>query len=428
MTATPIHQGRAFYAGLLEAMIQVMGTAKGYLFHHGPRVAVISQRIGARLELSSSELARLFFASVLADTGMIGLVEDAWENPVPVLPPDERSRVQEHPLRGEKTVRRIPYLGGIAPLVRHHHEWWDGSGYPEGLSGEEIPLGAQILRLADTAAALGEERPQRPALSHAEIRREMEKCAGRECSPELTEHFLQLLENGQALGFHPALFQRTLFRAARDLLPDEVSPLTTDELLYIFSSMVDAKDRYTAGHSRRVAKLGAMLAEHLGLDEDVQATVWAAGHLHDVGKVSVPLRVLSKPGPLSRKERREVQRHTTAGASILASVPSLRHLTTGARYHHERWDGSGYPEGLSRDRIPVVAQILAICDAYDAMTSDRSYREARSHEVTMSEISREAGSHFAPRVADAFLDLPEESVTASTNPGAPSLFDGTGAR
>ena len=407
----PKHDGRAFYAGLLEAMVEVMGTAKGYLFSHGPRMAVISRRLGRRLDLPSDDLARLFFAGVLCDTGMIGLVEDAWENPVSVLSPEKRAQMETHPLRAEETVRRIPYLGDLAPLVRHHHEWWDGSGYPEGLAGSEIPLGARILRLADTAAALGEERPQRPSLSHDRIRREVEAGSDREFSPELVARFLDLPEDAHTLECRRSLFQRTLVRSARDLLPEEVSPLTIDQLLHIFASMVDAKDRYTAGHSRRVARLARTLAEHLGLDETVQGTVWAAGHLHDLGKVSVPLRILAKDGPLSGEERREVQRHTTVGASILASIPSLRQLTAGARYHHERWDGSGYPEGLSGERIPVVARILAVCDAYDAMTSDRTYRAARTRQESLAEIAAGAGAHFAPGIADAFLALPEEAFT-----------------
>ena len=109
------------------------------------------------------------FASVLCDAGMVGLAEDAWENPVAHLDPETRARVRLHPLRSEAAVTAITHLEGIAPLVRYHHEWWDGSGYPDGLSGTDIPLGARLVRLADTVAALGERRPQRPPCSTTEI-------------------------------------------------------------------------------------------------------------------------------------------------------------------------------------------------------------------------------------------------------------------
>ncbi len=131
--------GRSFYVGLLEALIEVMGTAKGYLFSHGARVALLSQAIGKEMGLPQAEQAELLFSAVLSDLGMIGLAEDAWVNPVLVLPDEARERVKGHPERSEASVVGIPYLESIAPLVRHHHEWWDGGGYPDGLAGEQIP-------------------------------------------------------------------------------------------------------------------------------------------------------------------------------------------------------------------------------------------------------------------------------------------------
>ena len=105
--------------------------------------------------LSKSECSQLFFASVLADMGMVDLAEDAWENPVSELPPDVCARVGLHPARSEERIRQIPHLEVLAPLVRHHHEWWDGIGYPDGLDGSAIPLGAQILRLSGKSGRTG---------------------------------------------------------------------------------------------------------------------------------------------------------------------------------------------------------------------------------------------------------------------------------
>ena len=136
------HAGRTFNAGLLEALTEVMGSAKGYLRDHGPMVAMLSTEIGREMGLSQSECSQLFFASVLADMGMVDLAEDAWENPVSELPPDVCARVGLHPARSEERIRQIPHLEVLAPLVRHHHEWWDGIGYPDGLDGSAIPLGA----------------------------------------------------------------------------------------------------------------------------------------------------------------------------------------------------------------------------------------------------------------------------------------------
>jgi len=404
--------GRAFYAGLLEALTQVMGSAKGYLRHHGPRVGLVSKQIGAAMGLSQEESSGLFFAAVLSDMGMVGLAEDAWENPVPHLPPAVRARVERHPLRSEERVALIPHLEGLAPLVRHHHEWWDGSGYPDGLSGADIPMGAQILRLADTVVALKSERPQRGPLSKDEIVEIVESAAGREFGPEVAQTYLGLHRAGDIPEYDAAAFRHTVNRAAEFLLPETVSPLSSDQLLSIVANLIDAKDTYTAGHSRRVAILSVAVANQLGLHDHMKDTLWSGGYLHDLGKLRVPLRILAKSGKLTTEEFNLVMQHPTDGASILEGIPSLRHLTTGARYHHEKWDGTGYPEGLKGDHIPLIGQIMAVCDSYDAMTSKRAYRSSRDHQEAASEVARSSGTHFSPKAAGAFLSIPEHFFEA----------------
>ncbi len=399
--------GRAFYAGLLEALIHVMGSAKGYLRDHGPRVAMLATQIADRMGLGRKEVSDLFFAAVLSDMGMVGLAEEAWENAVPELPRDVRVRVELHPIRSEAHVAGIPHLGGLAALVRYHHEWWDGGGYPDGLRGSEIPIGAQILRLSDTVAALTQDRPHRATFHPDEVLEVVEAGAGREFGPEVANAYTSLHRSGDIPGFEPTAFRHSLARAAEHVLPEAVSPLSSNQLLDILANLVDAKDPYTAGHSRRVALLTVAVAGQFGLDGYMKSTLWAGGYLHDVGKLGVPLRVLTKEGRLTEQEFALVRRHPGDGAQILEAIPSLRHLTAGVRYHHERWDGYGYPEGLSGDHIPFAAQIMSVCDAYDAMTSKRAYRGGRTHPGAMEEIERNVGTHFSPRAADAFLSLPE---------------------
>jgi putative nucleotidyltransferase with HDIG domain len=404
--------GRAFYAGLLEALTHVMGCAKGYLQDHGPMVAMLAFQLGREMGLSKRECSELFFAAVLADMGMVGLAEDAWENPAPALPPEVRQRVHRHPQRSEERVRGIPHLQELAPLLRHHHEWWDGSGYPDGLRGEEIPLGARILRLADTVGALSARRPHRPALGPDAIADIVRAGMGREFSPDAARCYLLLHQQNAVPAFDREAYRHTVMRAAESLLPEQVTPLSTGQLLTIVANLIDAKDPYTAGHSRRVSVLAVAVAERLGLDSHTRSIVWAGGYLHDLGKLAVPLRVLTKTSRLSEEEFEYIRAHPTDGAEILENIPTLRHLTTGVRYHHERWDGSGYPEGLSGDRIPIVAQIMAVCDAFDAMTSTRAYRDSRPPERAFEEVASERGRHFGPVAADAFLSVPDEIFRA----------------
>lgn len=405
---TGIDSGRTFYAGLLQALTSVMGSAKGYLHEHGPRSAILAARLGAEMGLEPSDRAELVFSAVLSDMGMVGLAEDAWENPAPELSDDVRSRVRKHPQRSQQRVQEIPHFESLGKLVRAHHEWYDGSGYPDGLSGTAIPLGAQILRLADTVTALGGQRPQRGPLGYAEIVEIVETGAGKEFGPDVVQAYLSLEGSGNLPIFDQERYQSIVWEATEHLLPTEVDPLSTNQLLTIVANLIDAKDPYTGGHSRRVALLAVSVADQLALAGEVKSALWALGYLHDLGKLAVPLRVLAKEGKLTDEEFDFIKAHPVDGADILQDIPTLVHLTDGVRHHHERWDGRGYPDGLSGEDIPLVAQIMAVCDAYDAMTSKRAYRDSLGSQFALDEVARERGTQFAPVIADGFLSIPND--------------------
>jgi HD-GYP domain-containing protein (c-di-GMP phosphodiesterase class II) len=169
------------------------------------------------------------------------------------------------------------------------------------------------------------------------------------------------------------------------------------------AAAVDAKDAYTSGHSSRVAAYARATALALGLAEpDVRATE-LAGHLHDVGKIGIPDHMLGKRGPLEPHEWAAVRQHALVGSAILDPVPIDDRVKLAVRHSHERWDGTGYPDRLSGDAIPLHARILAVADAYEAMTSDRPYRAALTHQDAAAELRRSAGVQFDPRVVHAFL-------------------------
>ncbi|MBZ0171448.1 MAG: HD-GYP domain-containing protein, partial [Phycisphaerales bacterium] len=175
--------------------------------------------------------------------------------------------------------------------------------------------------------------------------------------------------------------------------------------LRAFSSSLDAKDPYTRGHSERVALLGRQLALALGMSADEAERVHLAGVLHDIGKIGIPDRVLCKPGRLTDDEFGLIKRHPRTGHDILKPIPTVRDLLPGVLSHHERWDGRGYPDGLSGEGIPVMARILAIADTFDAMSSNRAYRPARGRDEVLAEIEKCAGSQFDPAMAPVFLSM-----------------------
>ena len=171
---------------------------------------------------------------------------------------------------------------------------------------------------------------------------------------------------------------------------------------------IDAKDTYTNGHSGRVAEYSREIARRCGYTQERQDEIYMIGLLHDVGKIGVADAVINKPGKLTDEEFVQIKAHPVMGSRILKKIREMPNLSIGARWHHERYDGTGYPDGLSEKSIPEEARIIAVADAYDAMTSRRSYRDILPQETVKSEIINGKGSQFDPALADIMLNMMEE--------------------
>lgn len=174
-----------------------------------------------------------------------------------------------------------------------------------------------------------------------------------------------------------------------------------------FSAAIDAKDSYTNGHSTRVAHYSKMIAEKYGKDEEQQKNIYFIALLHDVGKIGIPDQIINKPTKLSDEEYAIIKGHPAIGYNILKNIEELPAIAIGARFHHERYDGKGYPLGMAGQDIPEIARIIAVADAYDAMTSNRSYRELMPQEKVKEEIRKGKGTQFDPVFADIMLALIE---------------------
>ena len=189
-----------------------------------------------------------------------------------------------------------------------------------------------------------------------------------------------------------------------------------------FAQALEESDLYTRGHSERVAVYSEILGKGLTLPDAEIRRIIQAGVMHDVGKIGVRYDMLNKPGKLTPEEVAVFRQHPEKGKRILEPVPCLHGLIDGCWCHHEWWDGGGYPRGLSGQNIPLVGRVVAIADAYDAMTSDRAYRRALPHEVAISEIERCAGTQFDPELADAFVKLLEAWRQGMRERGQSSLI------
>ena len=187
-----------------------------------------------------------------------------------------------------------------------------------------------------------------------------------------------------------------LYRELRELMLDLVRALV---------SSIDAKDPYTSGHSERVAMTSREIARRMNLPDEQVERVYMAGLLHDIGKIGTPEHILQKEGRLEPEERRIVNEHPVVGGHILEAVERLEPIREAVLYHHERLDGSGYPEGMKGDRIPLLARILGLADAFDAMTSNRPYRPMMPLDEVKQEIKRNVGTQFDVRVVDALFSF-----------------------
>jgi HD-GYP domain-containing protein (c-di-GMP phosphodiesterase class II) len=208
----------------------------------------------------------------------------------------------------------------------------------------------------------------------------------------------------------------------RARLMAEVERLFLDVMKAI-ASIIDAKDGYTHQHSERVAAFGVRLARHLGFDADSRAIVELSGLLHDVGKIGVPDAILNKPGKLTDSEFKEMRLHPLHGARILSNIQSQRVVSVlpGVKYHHERWDGKGYPEGLKGEEIPLLGRVLGVADFLDALTSDRSYRKGLPLEEALQMVKDLDGQAFDPAVVKAAVELHAKGELALPSTPNPSV-------
>lgn len=196
--------------------------------------------------------------------------------------------------------------------------------------------------------------------------------------------------------------QNRLSKYAQDLEQAYVSTVR------VLSAAIDARDHYTLGHSLRVAQISVLLGKEMGLTPEECEEIEIACLFHDVGKIKIPDSILLKKDNLSASERQEMMRHTEYGAEILSKAPSLLKYIPAVRFHHEWYDGTGYPDGLSGDKIPLIAAIISVVDVFDAMTSDRPHKKALTAEKALRQIISLSGKQFNPRLIGSFIRIVEK--------------------
>jgi putative two-component system response regulator len=482
---------------------------------HAQRVAAYALRLAEKLGMSRDERDTIAKGAMLHDVGMLG-VPDTLLTKVGLSDAD-RACIAEHTRMGASILEPMKTFRPFVPMVRSHHERYDGRGYPDALRGDDIPLEAQIVAVADRfdeirhEEELSEEEALRRlateadtgAFNRALIALLAEACGEEPVRPVATRHIrpvtrrethvlcvddnrlnrdlitamladegfrVSSAENGEEAlrvlehvsidlvlldlimpvqdgaetlrqlradprhQFLPVIVltsqrggkmrQDAIVAGADDFLHYPVNRLElitrihsllrikdyhadleqTQNVICALALAIEAKDRYTRGHSQRVGDLGRKFALHLGLGEEVAERVRIAGLLHDIGKIAVPESLLNKNGPLTTAEFLRVIDHPVIGEEMVRPLTTLQSVLRMIRHHHERYDGRGYPDRLCGNVIPYEVRLLSIVDAYDALTSHRSYRPAPlSHEAALETLRREAsGGKWDPVMVEQF--------------------------
>ncbi|GAC1362181.1 MAG: HD domain-containing protein [Acidobacteriaceae bacterium] len=453
-------------AQIISALSFAIDLTEGAVPGHALRTCVLGMRVAHRAGLSVELLNDLYFALLLKDIGCssnaarvgqivggddrilkAGIKLENWTNPynfsrsgfklfwslvLPDADPLHRlARVVRVALhsdknnmelialrceRGAEIIRKIGFSETVAEAIQSLDEHWDGHGYPNRLRGDELPILARILSVAQHLDVFATARSPQLALKVLKER------SGFWFDPRLVEVALELDRRGNL--WHGSLAtdnHETTLRMVVHLAPLEPHPLAhqeIDRLCEAFADVVDAKSPFTYHHSVGVAEVACSIARILGLPEARCQLVRRASLLHDLGKLSLPNTILDKTGGLSQKERNQVQQHPRLTRQILARIEPFKEIAAIAGAHHERLDGSGYPDHLTAAELPLEVRILAVADIYRALTEKRPYRPGLTHTQVMRILQAEAPRKLDADVVAA-LEVWRRSADAPAQPTHP---------
>jgi len=391
---------------------------KDYPAHqHAVRVGEGCVLIGEKMGLQPNIIQRLYYAGMIHDIGKIS-IDPKILRKKRKLSKKEFSMVKHHSVYGSRIIASLPELNNMAYWVRWHHEKWDGTGYPDGLAGPEIPVEVQVLSAIDCFDSLQTPRMDRDALVPQEALEIIKKSRGSAFNPDVIDlvmemHGEQTLVPGKSSEKFLALKEKYVNR-----------PLVKDEdeyvkyyglvglypILRLFARAIDAKHHDTRGHSIRVSILSKYLAGELGLTTEDTIKIEIAGLLHDAGKVSIPNEILDKPEKPSRDEWDLIKHHPVYSSEIMKKITPFNDISAVVYNHHKWEDGRGYPENT--DKNSILSQIISVADAFDAITTDRAYRKARSFKEAYRIIKEGSGTQFNEKVAEILINTSPKFIAA----------------
>ena len=371
--------------------------SEGTNLYHSWRVSIFASQFAKAI--APDERKTIFYASLLHDIGYLALPEHITHYLFTLEDPSQNPIILSHPIIGAELTSQIPNLSMIAKLILNHHEWYNGKGYPLGRQRDEIPLGSQVILLADQIDMLLRNESVRGIKA---VEKEISAWSNERASADLIDAAIKVLRDEGLFDEVsdkekiPVVFNRVRAETGQVDIPSSADAVGI--ACEVFCQLIDTKHPSMIGHSKRVSVYAMLIALAMNLSHDeITRAKWAA-LLHDVGKLGIARSLINKPGKLTPQEFDTVKIHAIYTRELLETITDFREISIIASSDHERYDGKGYPMGLKGDKIPIATRIISVADSFDAMTSKRTYRKAMSKEAACEEIERCAGSQFDPRI------------------------------
>lgn len=406
------------YKQLFEALSVALYFDEDRKRYHGISTALLGEKLAKLSGLVAPE--RIFYGGLIHDLGGIGLnhhiihyaLGGHYQKDDPSSSDIFQAKYHGHIGAGE--IGEYEGFNWATEIIRDHHERYDGTGLPEGKSGKEVPIGAEVLGAADILDIFLYSLEIKNHLEPKETRVDsFRKFLGTHGGfrDRIREWILAIASQEQyidSLLSIQALESKIVDKMAKLSPPGDVR---LDDIIRLLGSVIDIKSNYTEDHSARVARLGEKVGKRLGMtDKELQDYRYGA-YLHDLGKVGIDRTIINKPDSLTEQEYEKVKKHPKYSEETLEEIEELGEVAKIAGHHQEYYDGSGYPRGLEGEQIKLGARIIAVVDAWDAMTSDRPYRDALSEEEAIKELKVNSGSQFDPQVVKEFLKLHKEGLS-----------------
>lgn len=424
-------------AELASGFAQALDLAEGRKPGHAGRVCYIALNLATAIGLEEVEQRAVFYAGLLHDAGAslasavpcreLNLTEESIFAARPDTSPEQLATelapgqaslvvdmVRRHPDLGAQVARDLGFGDDVQQAIRAHHERWDGSGYPDAGTGDDIPIAGRLVGAADLIESIIADEPNPLAARRRIVGTLVEEADGR-LERTLAECAITLVRSDSFwLGLHDEGLSQSLFAQYPEDPAETDSPQDVHTFATVFAGLADGKGEFTEGHSRRTAEIVDLLAEALSFPAGRRELLAIAAVIHDIGLLGVPARVIAKPDILSLVEMETMRKHPTFSQLVLETMPGMEQIARWSGAHHERLDGRGYPELLEAETIPLEARLIAVADTYVALTSERPYREALTHEDSLQVLLGGAGSQLDRNVVRTLCSLPLGAKSSQT--------------